>query len=237
MLHIEHFSKTYSGGKRAVDDLSLHVAPGRIYGFIGHNGAGKTTTLRAAAGVLDFTEGHILIDGHDVRRESVAAKRVTAYLPDNPDLYGFMTGIQFLNFIADLYEIDARVRTERIGKYAEAFEMTGNLGSPIASYSHGMRQKLALISAFIRQPKLMLLDEPMVGLDPSAAHIMKGFLAELCAGGSSVFFSTHVLEVAEKLCDEVAIIKQGRLVTCGPTEQIVGDSSLEAVFLELEGEL
>ena len=237
MLHIEHFFKTYSGGKRAVDDLSLHVAPGRIYGFIGHNGAGKTTTLRAAAGVLDFTEGHILIDGHDVRRESVAAKRVTAYLPDNPDLYGFMTGIQFLNFIADLYEIDARVRTERIGKYAEAFEMTGNLGSPIASYSHGMRQKLALISAFIRQPKLMLLDEPMVGLDPSAAHIMKGFLAELCAGGSSVFFSTHVLEVAEKLCDEVAIIKQGRLVTCGPTEQIVGDSSLEAVFLELEGEL
>ena len=237
MLRIEHFSKTYSGGKRAVDDLSLHVAPGRIYGFIGHNGAGKTTTLRAAAGVLDFSEGRILIDGHDVRRESVAAKRVTAYLPDNPDLYGFMTGIQFLNFIADLYEIDARARTERIGRYAEAFEMTGNLGSPIASYSHGMRQKLALISAFIRQPKLMLLDEPMVGLDPSAAHVMKGFLAELCAGGSSVFFSTHVLEVAEKLCDEVAIIKQGRLITCGPTASIVGDSSLEEVFLELEGEM
>ena len=237
MLRIEHFSKTYSCGKRAVDDLSLHVAPGRIYGFIGHNGAGKTTTLRAAAGVLDFSEGRILIDGHDVRRESVAAKRVTAYLPDNPDLYGFMTGIQFLNFIADLYEIDARARTERIGKYAEAFEMTGNLGSPIASYSHGMRQKLALISAFIRQPKLMLLDEPMVGLDPSAAHVMKGFLAELCAGGSSVFFSTHVLEVAEKLCDEVAIIKQGRLITCGPTASIVGDSSLEEVFLELEGEM
>ena len=237
MLRIEHFSKTYSGGKRAVDDLSLHVAPGKIYGFIGHNGAGKTTTLRAAAGVMAFNEGRILIDGRDVRREPVAAKRVTAYLPDNPDLYGFMTGIQFLNFVADLYEIDARTRTERIERYADAFELTGNLGSSIASYSHGMRQKLALISAFIRKPRLMLLDEPMVGLDPSAAHTMKNFLAELCAEGASVFFSTHVLEVAEKLCDEIAIIKQGRLVTCGPTAAIVGDSSLEHVFLELEGEL
>ena len=236
MLRIEDFSKTYSGGKRAVDGLSLHVAPGKIYGFIGHNGAGKTTTLRAAAGVLDFTEGRILIDGHDVRREPVAAKRVTAFLPDNPDLYGFMTGIAFLNFIADLYEIPGNARTARIERYADAFELTGSLGSPIGSYSHGMRQKLALISAFIRQPKLMLLDEPMVGLDPSAAHTMKGFLAELCANGSSVFFSTHVLEVAERLCDEIAIIKQGRLVKCGPTAQIVGDSSLEDVFLELEGE-
>ena len=236
MLRIENFSKTYSGGKRAVDGLNLHVAPGKIYGFIGHNGAGKTTTLRAAAGVLDFTEGRILIDGHDIRRESVAAKRVTAFLPDNPDLYPFMTGIQFLNFISDLYEIPGDERTKRIGKYGDAFELTGSLGSPIAAYSHGMRQKLALISAFIRQPKLMLLDEPMVGLDPSAAHTMKEFLAELCAQGASVFFSTHVLEVAERLCDEIAIIKQGRLVTCGPTSQIVGDSSLEHVFLELEAE-
>ena len=236
MLRIEDFSKTYSGGKRAVDGLSLHVEPGKIYGFIGHNGAGKTTTLRAAAGVLDFTEGRILIDGHDVRREPVAAKRVTAFLPDNPDLYAFMTGIQFLNFIADLYDIPGDARTRRIEKYADAFELTGSLGSAIGSYSHGMRQKLALISAFIRQPRLMLLDEPMVGLDPSAAHTMKGFLAELCADGASVFFSTHVLEVAEKLCDEIAIIKQGRLVTCGPTAKIVGDSSLEHVFLELEGE-
>ena len=236
MLRIEHFSKTYSGGKRAVDDLNLHVAPGRIYGFIGHNGAGKTTTLRAAAGVLDFSEGHISIDGHDVRREPVAAKRVTAFLPDNPDLYGFMTGIAFLNFIADIYRIDATARRDRIEKYATAFEMTRNLGTAIGAYSHGMRQKLALISAFIRKPRLMLLDEPMVGLDPTAAHVMKGFLAELCEEGSSVFFSTHVLEVAEKLCDEVAIIKAGRLVACGPTAELVGDSSLEQVFLELEGE-
>ena len=236
MLRIEHYTKIYSGGKKAVDDLNLHVEPGKIYGFIGHNGAGKTTTLRAAAGVMDFTEGRILIDGHDIRKESVAAKKVTAYLPDNPDLYDFMTGIQFLNFIADLYEIPGSVRTERIKKYGDAFELTGNLGSPISSYSHGMRQKLALISAFIRKPKLMLLDEPMVGLDPGAAHVMKEFLAQLCEDGSSVFFSTHVLEVAERLCDEIAIIKQGKLIKCGPTQEIVGDSSLEDVFLELEAD-
>ncbi len=236
MLQIEHFSKTYSGGKRAVSDLSLHVQPGEIVGFIGHNGAGKSTTLRACAGVLDFTEGTIRIDGHDIRREPLAAKRVTAFLPDNPDLYEFMSGIAFLNFIADLYDIPAQARTERIEKYADAFELTGSLGSPIGSYSHGMRQKLALISAFIRQPKLLLLDEPMVGLDPSAAHIMKEFLAQLCAQGSSVFFSTHVLEVAERLCDKIAIIKQGELIRYGDTEDVVGDSSLESVFLELEGE-
>ena len=236
MLQIEHFSKTYSGGKRAVSDLSLHVQPGEIVGFIGHNGAGKSTTLRACAGVLDFTEGTIRIDGHDIRREPLAAKRVTAFLPDNPDLYEFMSGIAFLNFIADLYDIPAQTRTERIEKYADAFELTGSLGSPIGSYSHGMRQKLALISAFIRQPKLLLLDEPMVGLDPSAAHIMKEFLAQLCAQGSSVFFSTHVLEVAERLCDKIAIIKQGELIRYGDTEDVVGDSSLESVFLELEGE-
>ena len=236
MLRIEHYSKTYPGGKRAVDDLSLHIRPGTIVGFIGHNGAGKTTTLRAVAGVMDFTEGSITIDGHDIRREPVAAKRVTAFLPDNPDLYEFMKGIDFLNFIADLYEIPADVRTQRIGWYADAFELTGNLGSPIGSYSHGMRQKLALISAFIRQPRLLILDEPFVGLDPSAAHLMKGFLAELCQQGGAVFFSTHVLEVAEKLCDEIAIIKDGRLVKCGPTGELVGDSSLESVFLELEEE-
>ena len=236
MLRIEHFSKTYPGGKRAVDDLNLHVLPGEIYGFIGHNGAGKTTTLRAVAGVMDFTEGDIFIDGHDIRRDSVAAKRVTAFLPDNPDLYPFLSGIAYLNFIADIYEIPGDVRTRRIAKYGDAFELTGNLGSPISSYSHGMRQKLALISAFLRQPKLLILDEPFVGLDPSASHLLKGFLAELCQQGGSVFFSTHVLEVAEKLCHKIAIIKDGRLLRSGVTEELVGDSNLEEVFLELEGE-
>ena len=236
MLRIEHYSKTYPGGKKAVDDLTLHVQPGEIYGFIGHNGAGKTTTLRAVAGVMDFTEGTIAIDGHDIKREPVAAKQVTAFLPDNPDLYEFMKGIDYLNFIADLYGIPAGQRTADIGKYADAFELTGNLGSPIGSYSHGMRQKLALISAFIRRPRLLILDEPFVGLDPAAAHLMKGYLAELCQGGSAVFFSTHVLEVAEKLCHKIAIIKHGQLVKSGPTAELVGDSSLEDVFLELEGE-
>ena len=236
MLRIEHYSKTYPGGKKAVDDLSLHVLPGEIYGFIGHNGAGKTTTLRAVAGVMDFTEGTITIDGHDVKKDAVAAKKVTAFLPDNPDLYEFMKGIDYLNFIADLYDIPGEQRTRDIARFADAFELTGNLGSPIGSYSHGMRQKLALISAFIRRPKLLILDEPFVGLDPSAAHLMKGFLAELCREGSAVFFSTHVLEVAEKLCHKIAIIKDGKLVKCGPTAELVGDSSLETVFLELEGE-
>lgn len=236
MLKIVGFSKTYPGGKKAVDGLTLHVRPGEICGFIGHNGAGKTTTLRAAAGVMDFTEGTITIDGHDVKKEPVAAKRVTAFLPDNPDLYDFMKGIDFLNLIADLYDIPADVRTRRIAQFGDAFGLTGNLGSPIGGYSHGMRQKLALISALIRQPKLLILDEPFVGLDPSAAHVVKGFLAELCRGGSAVFFSTHVLEVAEKLCHQIAIIKDGKLVKSGPTAQMVGDSSLEDVFLELEGE-
>ncbi len=215
MLHIEHYSKTYSGGKKAVDDLTLHVRPGEIYGFIGHNGAGKTTTLRAVAGVMDFTEGTIAIDGHDIKKDPVGAKQVTAFLPDNPDLYEFMKGIQYLNFIADLYGIPAQQRTADIGRYAGAFELTGSLGSPIGSYSHGMRQKLALISAFIRRPKLLILDEPFVGLDPAASHLMKEYLSELCRGGSAVFFSTHVLEVAEKLCDKIAIIKAGRLVKSG----------------------
>ena len=236
MLRIDHYSKTYPGGKRAVDDLTLHVRPGEIYGFIGHNGAGKTTTLRAVAGVMDFTEGTITIDGHDIKKDPVAAKQVTAFLPDDPGLYEFMKGIDYLNFIADLYDIPAGQRTADIGKYAGAFELTGNLGSPIGSYSHGMRQKLALISAFIRRPRLLILDEPFVGLDPAAAHLMKGYLAELCQGGSAVFFSTHVLEVAEKLCHKIAIIKHGQLVKSGPTAELVGDSSLEDVFLELEGE-
>lgn len=235
MLNIEHLTKTY-GGKAAVQDLSLHIRPGEICAFIGHNGAGKTTTLRAAAGVMDFTEGRILIDGHDVKKEPVAAKKVTAFLPDNPDLYDFMKGIDYLNFIADLYDISGEQRTRDIRKYGDAFELTGNLGSPIGSYSHGMRQKLALISAFLRHPRLLILDEPFVGLDPTASHLMKEFLAQLCQEGSAVFFSTHVLEVAEKLCDKIAIIKNGRLVKSGPTQELVGDSDLESVFLELEGE-
>ncbi len=234
MLTIEHYSKTYRGGKRAVDDLSLTVAPGEIFGFIGHNGAGKTTTLRAVAGILDFSEGTITIDGHDIRREPIAAKQVTAFLPDNPDLYDFLKGIDYLTFIADLYGIPQVQRQERIAKYADAFELTGNLGSAIGSYSHGMKQKLALISALIRAPKLLILDEPFVGLDPMAAHLLKGYLRELCAGGGAVMFSTHVLEVAEKLCDKIAIIKDGKLVRQGRTEDIVGDSSLERVFLGLE---
>lgn len=236
MLNIEHFSKTYPGGKKAVDDLTLNVAPGEIFGFIGHNGAGKTTTLRAVAGVLDFTEGTISIDGHDVRRDPTAAKRVTAFLPDNPDLYDFLSGIQYLAFIADLYDIPREERQARIAKYAGAFELTGSLGSPIGSYSHGMKQKLALISALIRRPRLLILDEPFVGLDPVASHLLKGYLNETCAAGGAVFFSTHVLEVAEKLCHRIAIIKNGALVRMGVTEEIVGDSTLEDVFLELEGE-
>ena len=235
MLHIEHFSKTYPGGKRAVDDLSLDVGAGEIFGFIGHNGAGKTTTLRAVAGVMDFSQGSISIDGHDVKREATAAKRVTAFLPDNPDLYEFLSGIQYLNFIADLYEIPAGERQARVAEYAGAFALTGSLGSPIGSYSHGMKQKLALISALIREPKLLILDEPFVGLDPAASHLLKGYLAQLCAAGGAVFFSTHVLEVAEKLCHRIAIIKGGRLVKQGLTADIVGDSTLEDVFLELEG--
>lgn len=236
MLKIEHFSKTYGGGKRAVDDLTLHIAPGEIFGFIGHNGAGKTTTLRAVAGVMDFTEGTISIGGHDIRKDPIAAKQITAFLPDNPDLYDFLSGIQYLTFIADLYGVSKEDRQVRIQKYADAFELTGSLGSPIGSYSHGMKQKLAIISALIREPKLLVLDEPFVGLDPVAAHLLKGYLAELCAAGGAVFFSTHVLEVAQRLCHRIAIIKNGRLVKEGATAELVGDSSLEEVFLELEGE-
>lgn len=233
MLTISHYTKTYPGGKTAVKDLSLHVPAGELCGFIGHNGAGKTTTLRAVAGVMSFTQGSITINGRDVRTDPVAAKAVTAFLPDNPDLYEFMSGIEYLNLIADLYDIPARAREERVALYAGAFEITRDLGSAIASYSHGMKQKLAIISALMRKPKLLVLDEPFVGLDPAAAHLLKGYLRELCQDGGAVFFSTHVLEVAEKLCDTIAIIKDGQLVRYGPTEEVVGDSSLEDVFLGL----
>lgn len=236
MLKIDHITKVYSGGKKAVDDLSLEVKGGELYGFIGHNGAGKTTTLRAVAGVLSFDSGSIAIDGFDVIKNPVEAKKVTAFLPDNPDLYEFLSGIKYLTFIADVYGISKEKREALIGKYSDAFELTPVLGSPVSSYSHGMKQKLALISALIREPRLLVLDEPFVGLDPKAAFILKGFLHELCQSGGAVFFSTHVLEVAEKLCNKIAIIKDGRLIEAGKTADIVGNSSLESVFLELEAE-
>lgn len=236
MLEIRNLSKTYPGGKLAVDDLTLNVEAGKIYGFIGHNGAGKSTTLKCVAGVLDFDGGDITIDGHSILKEPVAAKRVTAFLPDNPDLYEFMSGIRYLEFIADIYEIAKDERSSLISKYSDAFELTGALGSAISGYSHGMKQKLAIISALIRRPRLLILDEPFVGLDPSAAFTLKTYLHELCSSGGAVFFSTHVLEVAEKLCDMIAIIKQGRLVEAGTTAEVVGNSNLEHVFLELAAE-
>ena len=235
MLNIQHFTKTY-GEKRAVDDLSLHIAPGEIYGFIGHNGAGKTTTLKAAVGILQFDAGEITIGGHSIQTEPLACKRLLAYIPDNPDLYDFMSGIQYLNFIADVFGIPAAERWARIEPYADAFELTGDLGQPISAYSHGMKQKLAIIAAWIHDPKLILMDEPFVGLDPKAAHLLKGMMRELCDVGGAIFFSTHVLEVAEKLCDKVAIIKAGKLIRSGTMEEVKGDDSLEDVFLELEGE-
>lgn len=233
MLKIEHLTKVYKGGKKAVDDLSLEVAAGEIYGFIGHNGAGKTTTIKAAVGILDFEGGDIFIDGHSVKREPMACKAVTAYIPDNPDLYDHLTGIQYLNFVGDVFAVEGGLRRQRIAKYGDRLELTANLGDPISSYSHGMKQKLAIISALIHAPKLLVLDEPMVGLDPSAAFQLKQIMKELCAQGSTIFFSTHVLEVAEKLCDKIAIIKEGRLVVSGPTHEVIGQSSLEDVFLEL----
>ncbi|MBO7503023.1 MAG: ABC transporter ATP-binding protein [Clostridia bacterium] len=233
MLRIEHLTKKY-GELKAVDDLSLHIQPGEIYGFIGHNGAGKTTTLKSVAGILRFDEGEIYIDGHSARKEPLECKRVTAYIPDNPDLYAFMTGMQFLNFVGDIFGVPTEVRKERIAKYADAFELTGDLGQPVSAYSHGMQQKLAIISAWIHEPKLILMDEPFVGLDPKASHTLKLMMRELCDNGGAIFFSTHVLEVAEKLCDKVAIIKSGRLIRYGTMEEVKGDSSLESVFLELE---
>lgn len=235
MLKIEHLTKTY-GDKKAVDDLSLHILSGEIYGFIGHNGAGKTTTLKSVAGILQFDAGEITIDGNSVRNQPLACKKEIAYIPDNPDLYDYMTGIKFLNFIADIFGISAADRQSRIHDYAERFELTADLAQPIASYSHGMKQKLAIIAAWIHQPKLIIMDEPFVGLDPKAAHLLKGMMREVCDEGGAIFFSTHVLEVAEKLCDKVAIIKAGRLIRSGTMEEVKGDDSLEQVFLELEGE-
>ena len=233
MLKIDHLTKCY-GNQKAVDDLTLHIQAGEIYGFIGHNGAGKTTTLKATVGILPFDNGEITIHGISVQKDPIACKRELAYIPDNPDLYNFMTGIRYLNFIADIFGISAADRKERIHKYAALFELTGDLAQPIAAYSHGMKQKLAIISAWIHEPKLIVMDEPFVGLDPKAAHILKGLMRELCDKGGAIFFSTHVLEVAEKLCDKVAIIKAGKLVRSGPMEEVKGDDSLEQVFLELE---
>ena len=233
VLSIEHLSKSY-GDKKAVDDLSLSIKAGEIYGFIGHNGAGKTTTLKSVVGILVFDAGEIRVNGNSVREDPLAVKREIAYIPDNPELYPYMTGIKYLNFIADVFRVPADVREERIKKYADAFELTADLAQPIASYSHGMKQKLAVISAWIHEPKLIVMDEPFVGLDPKAAHTLKEMMRELCDGGGAIFFSTHVLEVAEKLCDKVAIIKGGKLIRSGTMEEVKGDESLESVFLELE---
>lgn len=235
MLTIKNLTKIY-GEKKAVDDLSLHIAPGEIYGFIGHNGAGKTTTLKSVVGILQFDEGEILIDGKSVKEQPIACKQEIAYIPDNPDLYEFMTGIKYLNFIADIFGVSPADRQERIHKYADLFELTQDLAQPIAAYSHGMKQKLAIIAAWIHQPKLIIMDEPFVGLDPKASHLLKQMMRETCDEGSAIFFSTHVLEVAEKLCDKVAIIKGGKLIRSGIMEEVKGDDSLEEVFLELEAE-
>lgn len=235
MLKIEHLTKTY-GEKKAVDDLTLHIAPGEIYGFIGHNGAGKTTTLKSVVGILQFDEGEILINGKSIRTAPLDCKRDIAYIPDNPDLYDYMSGIKYLNFIADIFGVSATDRKERIRKYSELFELTADLAQPIAAYSHGMKQKLAIIAAWLHSPKLIIMDEPFVGLDPKAAHLLKGMMREVCDEGGAIFFSTHVLEVAEKLCDKVAIIKGGRLIRSGTMEEVKGDDSLEEVFLELEEE-
>ena len=235
MLKIEHLTKKY-GEKKAVDDLSLQIKPGEIYGFIGHNGAGKTTTLKSCCGILQFDSGDIFIDGISVKENPIGCKRKLAYIPDNPDLYEFMTGIQYLNFVADIFGVGAADRKYRIRRYADAFELTADLAQPISAYSHGMKQKLAIISALIHQPKLIIMDEPFVGLDPKASHLLKSIMRDLCGKGSAIFFSTHALEVAEKLCDKVAIIKGGKLVRSGTMEEVKGDTSLEDVFLELEGE-
>ena len=234
MLKIEHLTKTY-GDKKAVDDLTLHIRAGEIYGFIGHNGAGKTTTIKSCCGILQFDKGEIYIDGVSIKEDPLGCKRKMAYIPDNPDIYNFMSGIKYLNFIADVYEVSESDRNARIKKYADMFELTDDLAQPVSAYSHGMKQKLVIISALIHEPKLMILDEPFVGLDPKASYEVKEIMRDMCSKGSAIFFSTHVLEVAEKLCDKIAIIKNGRLVKSGPTDEVRGDESLESVFLELEG--
>lgn len=233
MLKIENLTKTY-GDMCAVDSLSLEIARGEIYGFIGHNGAGKTTTLKACMGILSFDKGNIYIDGMSVRDNPLECKRITAYIPDNPDLYDYLTGIKYLNFVADVYGVSSESRNELIKSYSDKFEITADLASPIGTYSHGMKQKLAIIAAWIHSPKLIIMDEPFVGLDPKASHLLKEMMREHCAGGGSIFFSTHVLDVAEKLCDKVAIIKKGRLVVTGAMDEVKGNDSLEEVFLELE---
>ena len=233
MLRIEHLTKTF-GEKKAVDDLSLHIAPGEIYGFIGHNGAGKTTTLKSVVGIQQFDSGEIYIGGVSVKHDPLTCKKQLAYIPDNPDLYDYMSGIKYLNFVADIFGVGADARQERIRRYADIFELTDDLAQPITAYSHGMKQKLAIISAWLHDPKLIIMDEPFVGLDPKAAHLLKGMMREVCDNGGAIFFSTHVLEVAEKLCDKVAIIKSGKLIRAGTMEEVKGDDSLEEVFLELE---
>ncbi len=234
MLRIEHLTKTF-GDKKAVDDLSVHISRGEIYGFIGHNGAGKTTTLKSVVGILKPDEGEIIIDGLSLKDNPIECKKRIAYIPDNPDIYNFMTGIQYLNFVSDIFGLSDSERKENIGKYADIFELKSDLGESVNSYSHGMKQKLAIISALIHSPKLVIMDEPFVGLDPKASHILKEIMREICDGGGAIFFSTHVLEVAEKLCDNVAIIKEGKLIRSGTMEDVKGDASLESVFLELEG--
>lgn len=235
MLKIQNFSKVYDG-KPAVDDLSLEVKAGDIYAFIGHNGAGKTTTIKACCGILQFEQGDIFINGLSVKEKPIECKQQIAYIPDNPELYEYLSGIKYLNFVADIYGVGKKERSERIAKYADAFGLTEDLAQPVSAYSHGMKQKLAIISAWLHDPKLIIMDEPFVGLDPVAAHTLKTMMREHCDNGGAIFFSTHVLEVAEKLCDKVAIIKNGRLITSGDMDSVKGDASLEAVFLELEGE-
>ncbi len=235
MLRIENLTKRY-GEKTAVNNLSLHIAPGEIYGFIGHNGAGKTSTLKCIVGIQDFDEGEIYINSKSIKNQPIECKKLFAYIPDNPDIYDFMTGIQYLNFVADIFEVSQQKRSELIKKYADMFEISDSLNDAINSYSHGMKQKLVIISALIHSPKLIIMDEPFVGLDPKASHILKGIMRQICDDGGAIFFSTHVLEVAEKLCDRVAIIKNGNLVVSGTIDEVKGDGSLEEVFLELEGE-
>lgn len=233
MLRIENLTKIY-GERRVVDNLSLHILPGEIYGFIGHNGAGKTTTIKSCCGILQFDAGNIFIDGISIKENAIECKKKIAYIPDNPDLYEFMTGLQYLNFVADIFAVSASIREERINKYSALFEIKDDLSSLISQYSHGMKQKLAIISALLHEPKLIIMDEPFVGLDPKASHLLKEIMREMCNRGSAIFFSTHVLEVAEKLCDKVAIIKSGKLIKSGTMSEVKGDTSLEAVFLELE---
>jgi ABC-2 type transport system ATP-binding protein len=232
MLKIQNLTKKYDD-KKAVDGLSLHIRAGELYGFIGHNGAGKTTTLKACCGILGFEEGEIFVDGVSVKENPLACKKKIAYIPDDPKLYAFMKGIQYLHFVGDIFEVPSDIRQARIRKYADAFELTEALAQPIASYSHGMKQKLAVISALLHEPKLLIMDEPFVGLDPKASHTLKGMMRELCEKGGAIFFSTHVLEVAEKLCDKITIIKGGKLIKAGTMDEVKGDASLENVFLEL----